>query len=463
MCATLYAFAPQGRARAVKLLTLEDAANILKNGYVLSRLFKTAATFEYQPICNSKEFQPLLTFYLDYMRPNVVAYLPSNPELLSNSPSPLWLTWYGKHDQQFDFSRYHRDFYVKRMGGVRLTTTTVRGIVETTVESFRRQGLMSASQSAALNRTNGHSADTARTRYVREQRHGDVADGMDFMALVKARANSGKVPTVSPVQQVRSHDFAYSSFRSPHSPAAAPSALNQQRPYADTPSPGSSSFSSPLPSFAAAPSAFNQQLPYAEIPSPGSFSFSCPRNSFAAAPSALNQQRPYADTPSPGSSSFSSPLTSFAAPSFAASPQMLSEDFSPFGPFDSSLELSHDLGSFSFLEDEGEDRVAISWPGRMDPVYEDYRHRPWGTNHPQFKAGSSNTRIDYSLREQQYLQAKFDKLQKQGQEVRPRALLEEVLADDQATAIFHLKHVSNEAMKTALKKLKKQAEETPRR
>ena len=89
LISSFYAFAPQGRIKALATLTKANANALLSEGHTNSTSFKTYATYGYQPVISSPAVAELLARYLSVFRPHVVRAT-GNPSL-QNDTSPAFL------------------------------------------------------------------------------------------------------------------------------------------------------------------------------------------------------------------------------------------------------------------------------------------------------------------------------------------------------------------------------------
>jgi hypothetical protein len=85
--ASLYVFSAQGRKGGIEELKYQQGKIMLERGHANSTVFKTRATFGYQPCTLSKKSYPLFKIYFLNIRPLVAC------ENISNGNDPLWLTW----------------------------------------------------------------------------------------------------------------------------------------------------------------------------------------------------------------------------------------------------------------------------------------------------------------------------------------------------------------------------------
>ena len=124
LCGAAYCFSPQGRVGAIEDLKNSQYQELLREGYVLSSKFKTAAKYGYQPITTGSIFSKLLTFYVNKIRPN----------MLTQQSDPLLINYTGT--KKFLILPAVKQLFNRTLG-LHMTTTNVRSLVETTMHKMQ--------------------------------------------------------------------------------------------------------------------------------------------------------------------------------------------------------------------------------------------------------------------------------------------------------------------------------------
>ena len=127
--ACLYVFSPQGRIQAVASLLMSQLTELLESGHVLSRAFKTAPTYYYQPVLSNQYANTMIQYYLEKLRPVAVA-TGGESKFLFISFSGLSFSDDGGGG---DFGRYLTRFYHAETD-LHIVSTAIRSLVETTAE-----------------------------------------------------------------------------------------------------------------------------------------------------------------------------------------------------------------------------------------------------------------------------------------------------------------------------------------
>lgn len=88
----MYAFAAQGRMCGIVGLKLKHQREILEKGFALSKKFKTANTYHFQPVPIPAEVKELEIFYFTKIRPQMSAKRASSSQ---DKDDPLFLDYNG--------------------------------------------------------------------------------------------------------------------------------------------------------------------------------------------------------------------------------------------------------------------------------------------------------------------------------------------------------------------------------
>lgn len=188
--AALYTYAPQGRIGGVQDLCFAQRTLLLDGGVAHASNFKTAAYYGYQPVIVEGLSLFALQKYLEILRPLVVAKSINRVKLVRDE-APLFITWSGKADV-CGGERVSK-FFRKRCG-LAITTTTLRSLMETEADMAERSGLITRDELVAINNVNGHTSETVRLHYLKQDRSRDAEAARNAM---KAFSTDAVVDTVA--------------------------------------------------------------------------------------------------------------------------------------------------------------------------------------------------------------------------------------------------------------------------
>lgn len=155
----------QGRNGGVESLSMKHVADLLRKDYALNNQFKSSASHKYQPFLISKRSKEMFQIYLDLLRPAVAPHKKITPDM------PLWLTFNGvPMDGKIGrlIKAYFRDYDLD------ISSTRLRGLLETASYQKYRAGEISSVQQNAISFISGHGGRTARDYYVRSNIHDDI-------------------------------------------------------------------------------------------------------------------------------------------------------------------------------------------------------------------------------------------------------------------------------------------------
>ena len=163
----MYVTSPQGRIGGIMALQLLHLREFNINGYCFSRFFKTSKSLYVQPIILSAVTRSLLKIYIEQVR---VLVVPPNAKL--RPEDPLWLTFTGVPFTNIGrlVSAFYRDTIA-----VKVTTTLIRGMVETEAAARLSAGEITAAARSSISVIVGHGDKTAKDFYVRTNAAADVA------------------------------------------------------------------------------------------------------------------------------------------------------------------------------------------------------------------------------------------------------------------------------------------------
>jgi hypothetical protein len=143
-------------------MKLKQADSLLNNGLAMSSKFKTASKFILQPVTIPEISQHLLSIYLTVLRPIAAS---KNKIIIPQIEEPLWISFYD--GCAVDVGRLVQSYFKRRLG-INISTTNIRSLVETETETMFRMGKISQDERTSISFINGHSSQTTKDYYVRE-------------------------------------------------------------------------------------------------------------------------------------------------------------------------------------------------------------------------------------------------------------------------------------------------------
>ena len=177
LAASFFTTAPNGRQGGIQTLQLLHLPDLEELGVACSSKFKTQSSLHYQPVLLSVQSKILLAVYLRYFRPAVLS-----PHHVPDREDPLFLNFDGR--PLLDLGRVVTAYFRRKLG-LTLTTTTLRGMLETAAAAALRAGTITTGQRASVAAVNGHSLSMATTAYVRNNRRDDATYAMQAFSLLK--------------------------------------------------------------------------------------------------------------------------------------------------------------------------------------------------------------------------------------------------------------------------------------
>jgi hypothetical protein len=208
----LYVYSAQGRISGVMDLSYEQAQELLTSGYVTTDQFKTNDRWGLQPVTLSLSALHLLQLYLEYLRPRAV------DRSGHGSVDALWLCFSGDPDKLVG---QRVTAFFKRHLQLHITTTAIRSLVETTMDTMHAQGRITNEQRASIHAINGHSGATTKDYYIQKVRGNDVQHAREafqamFGAAKDAAAAAADVEAAAAdVDQAQSDNTAWSPLPLP--------------------------------------------------------------------------------------------------------------------------------------------------------------------------------------------------------------------------------------------------------
>ena len=136
-----------------------------------SSCFKTNYKYGFQPISVCDKTKQLLKLYLTYLRPKA-----AKGYRLTRPKSPLFITWNGDIDETI--GRKVTSFFEDK-NDLHMTSTAIRGLMETSAEEALLRGHITASQRASVSSINGHSSAVVKNYYLKIRARKDVQNARD--------------------------------------------------------------------------------------------------------------------------------------------------------------------------------------------------------------------------------------------------------------------------------------------
>jgi hypothetical protein len=173
MYASFYVLSTQGRIGGFTSIVVKQADDLLQNGYILSKNFKTRSSWIYQPVTISELSSRLFRHYITNLRPQI------SPEVQPNDP--LWVNWEGQAED--DIGGLITRYFKKKLE-IHITTTGIRSLVETQAQELLDGGIISAGERESISYINGHTSSVAKMYYVERDRVKDVHNTRNFFSHI---------------------------------------------------------------------------------------------------------------------------------------------------------------------------------------------------------------------------------------------------------------------------------------
>lgn len=182
MYAGLYTFAPNGRVGGIEDLKEMQYDQLVEEGHVHSKKFKTNVRYGYQPVILSTISYFFVKIFWEHFRPVAMNNLRTalGDDMPDKSVRSLWVNFDGKPERIGPRVTQ----YFKRTLGIHITTTAMRSLVETTTETLARAGDITKSQREAVHNINGHTSQVTNDYYLKMDRNADVCRGREAFDIV---------------------------------------------------------------------------------------------------------------------------------------------------------------------------------------------------------------------------------------------------------------------------------------
>lgn len=252
----VYVFSANGRQSGVSDVRMGQVEGLLGDGFTTTTKFKTNSKFGYQPITLGVVAQELVYLYVQTVRPQVCRAAEIHPD------DHMWITYRGEAD--LHVGKLVTMFFIRKLG-LSVTTTSIRGLVETTMDQKYKAGQISETERMAVQNINGHSSAVTRDYYLYEDRVDDVRHAQAAFAAVTI-----DIGTANDMWAALAEDDVIAGPAVPHLPTPEAGALvhmapQPPAPLTPAPLPPSPLTPAPLPP---SPQSLSTQPPAPLPPSP---------------------------------------------------------------------------------------------------------------------------------------------------------------------------------------------------
>lgn len=167
LISAMYVLAAQGRIAALAAMKLKDSAQLLKDGFAMSTVFKTASTFGLQPVMLPKEAANVLMSYLSFLRPAAAGNEAVEPD------EQLFLKWDGCTMSKKELGQALTGWFRQELE-IQISPTTCRKLTETNAAAMLDQGIITPAQRRSISNVSGHGPEVAQQYYVLRDRTVDA-------------------------------------------------------------------------------------------------------------------------------------------------------------------------------------------------------------------------------------------------------------------------------------------------
>jgi len=157
---------------------------MLADGHELSSNFKTSYHHSYQAVSSSEMSSKGIKLYVEKARPVIVG----NNNALNEDAAELFLTSTGKPEYLMGrkISNY---FALKSNGSLRVTSTAIRCLYETTADDLYEKGLITLEEKSSVTRLGGHNGATVNQHYIKKNLRKAVKCARKVMDIEYSRSN----------------------------------------------------------------------------------------------------------------------------------------------------------------------------------------------------------------------------------------------------------------------------------
>jgi hypothetical protein len=173
---TFYSSAVQGRVGGFEDLKYGQRYGLMdKTGHVTTNMFKTAKYYNFQSVSSSELAAMAFHIYITMARRSVASVG------MYGDSSPLWLTFEGI--REYRIGKRVTKFY-KRLLGLHITTTAIRGLYETESTDLYEDGKISLRMRQAISNIGGHSGHVVEKHYQKRGIERSTREARKFMNIL---------------------------------------------------------------------------------------------------------------------------------------------------------------------------------------------------------------------------------------------------------------------------------------
>ena len=176
MYSCFYVFSIQGRSGGLHSANCSCIGDLINNGFVMLKYFKTRGVYGYQPFILSKRTREILRFYVTEILPRVSINKPPR------SSDPLFVTFSGVRDTKI--GKGYKAFWTSKLE-TSVTITRTRSMVETLASKLEKAGLITGNQRNSISKCSGHNSATVEAFYHYRDRMADVAETRNVMEIAR--------------------------------------------------------------------------------------------------------------------------------------------------------------------------------------------------------------------------------------------------------------------------------------
>ena len=159
------------------------------NGVEMSRHFKSSYYHSLQAVSSSEMSSKGIQHYVNLARPVVVG----NNDALNDDNAPLFLTHTGRGEYQLG-TRLSNYFKIRSNGELKITSTAIRSLYETTSDELYENGRITLEQKNSVTRLGGHNGATTTKYYIKKRLDKSVQAAREVMHILHSDDTTAQVP-----------------------------------------------------------------------------------------------------------------------------------------------------------------------------------------------------------------------------------------------------------------------------
>lgn len=188
-----YVSSVQGRVGGIEdMQYCQKDALMLPKGHETSTNFKTSFYHSKQAVLSSEMSSKATELYVREAR-SVIVDRVNNPSLNDDNAS-LFLTFEGKRESYLG-KRITDYFFMKTGGKLRINSTCIRSLYETTADELFEKGDLTLQQKNSVTRLGGHNGATVNQYYLKRRLEQSVDGARDFMSIVHGSNTTAPAPS----------------------------------------------------------------------------------------------------------------------------------------------------------------------------------------------------------------------------------------------------------------------------